>query len=197
MPVDCVQSHSTGTGGEFDECSFSSSATTVLISNRINVTPDNKYRMASNISHNESEKDVDSFSYSRDPSGAGNPSVFASVAVNPAAVANPQPVAAGAAAANPQPAAAAYQDHLPAEVKTGKDSISALTSDEENLEYTEEEKATLRAINAAARKRKRLKNMKLAEEEDAKHKKKCSENDDQDKGNGPGGVLGGGAAVAK
>lgn len=185
MPVDCVQSHSTGTGGEFDDCSLSSSATTVLISNRIKVTPDNKHRIASNISHNESEKDVDSFSYSCDPSGPENPSVFASVAVNPAAVANPQPVAA------------AHQDHLPAEVKTGKDSISALTSDEENLEYTEEEKATLKSIKAAAQKRKRLKNMKLAEEEDAKHKKNRSDNDDQDKGNGPGGVLGGGAAVAK
>ena len=206
MPVDRAQGHGTGTGDEFDDSSLSSSATTVLISNRSNVTQDNKYRMASSVSHNESENDVDTFSFSRDPSGAANPSVFASVAVNPEAVVDPQPVAAGAAAANPQPAAAADQDHLPAEVNTGEGStFSALTSEEENLEHTEDEKARieaieaqLREIKAAARKRKRLKNKKLhEEEEDARRKKKLSENDDQDKGNGPGGVLGGGAAVAK
>ena len=209
MPVaDCVQ------GGEFDNCSLSSSVITVLISNRTKVTPDNKHRMASNISHNSNEQDVGSFSYSRDPSSAADRSVFDSVAGNPAAqpaaagavAENPQPAAAGAVAANPQPAAAVaanpqpaaavLQNNLPAEVQPGQDIVSDLTLDSD-LELTEEETATLEAIMAAARERKRLKKRKLAEEEDAKHKEKRSDNDDQDKGNGPGGVLGGGGAVAK
>ena len=186
MPVaDCVQ------GGEFDNCSLSSSVITVLISNRTKVTPDNKHRMASNISHNSNEQDVGSFSYSRDPSSAADRSVFDSVAGNPAA----QPAAAGAVAANPQPAAAALHN-LPAEVQNGHDIVSDLTLDSD-LDFTEEETAILEAIMAAARERKRLKKRKLAEEEDAKHKEKRSDNDDQDKGNGPGGVLGGGVAVAK
>ena len=208
MPVaDCVQ------GGEFDNCSLSSSVITVLISNRTKVTPDNKHRMASNISHNSNEQDVGSFSYSRDPSSAADRSVFDSVAGNPAAqpaaagavAENPQPAAAGAVAANPQPAAAvaanpqpaaAALHNLPAEVQNGHDIVSDLTLDSD-LDFTEEETAILEAIMAAARERKRLKKRKLAEEEDAKHKEKRSDNDDQDKGNGPGGVLGGGVAVAK
>ena len=190
-------------GGEFDNCSLSSSVITVLISNRTKVTPDNKHRMASNISHNSNEQDVGSFSYSRDPSSAADRSVFDSVAGNPAAqpaaagavAENPQPAAAGAVAANPQPAAAALHN-LPAEVQNGHDIVSDLTLDSD-LDFTEEETAILEAIMAAARERKRLKKRKLAEEEDAKHKEKRSDNDDQDKGNGPGGVLGGGVAVAK
>lgn len=195
-------------GGEFDNCSLSSSVITVLISNRTKVTPDNKHRMASNISHNSNEQDVGSFSYSRDPSSAADRSVFDSVAGNPAAqpaaagavAANPQPAAAGAVAENPQPAAAALHN-LPAEVQNGHDivTVSDLTFDSD-LDFTEEETAILEAaeaIMAAARERKRLKKRKLAEEEDAKHKEKRSDNDDQDKGNGPGGVLGGGGAVAK
>lgn len=181
-------------GGEFDDCSLSSSVITVLISNRTKVTPDNKHRMASNISHNSNEQDVGSFSYSRDPSSAADRSVFDSVAGNPAA----QPAAAGAVAENPQPAAAALHN-LPAEVQNGHDIVSDLTLDSD-LDFTEEETAILEAaeaIMAAARERKRLKKRKLAEEEDAKHKEKRSDNDDQDKGNGPGGVLGGGGAVAK
>lgn len=183
-------------GGEFDNCSLSSSVITVLISNRTKVTPDNKHRMASNISHNSNEQDVGSFSYSRDPSSAADRSVFDSVAGNPAA----QPAAAGAVAENPQPAAAALHN-LPAEVQNGHDivTVSDLTFDSD-LDFTEEETAILEAaeaIMAAARERKRLKKRKLAEEEDAKHKEKRSDNDDQDKGNGPGGVLGGGGAVAK
>ena len=188
-------------GGEFDNCSLSSSVITVLISNRTKVTPDNKHRMASNISHNSNEQDVGSFSYSRDPSSAADRSVFDSVAGNPAAqpaaagavAENPQPAAA--VAANPQPAAAALHN-LPAEVQNGHDIVSDLTLDSD-LDFTEEETAILEAIMAAARERKRLKKRKLAEEEDAKHKEKRSDNDDQDKGNGPGGVLGGGGAVAK
>ena len=191
-------------GGEFDNCSLSSSVITVLISNRTKVTPDNKHRMASNISHNSNEQDVGSFSYSRDPSSAADRSVFDSVAGNPAAqpaaagavAENPQPAAAGAVAANPQPAAAVLQNNLPAEVQPGQDIVSDLTLDSD-LDFTEEETAILEAIMAAARERKRLKKRKLAEEEDAKHKEKRSDNDDQDKGNGPGGVLGGGVAVAK
>ena len=200
-------------GGEFDNCSLSSSVITVLISNRTKVTPDNKHRMASNISHNSNEQDVGSFSYSRDPSSAADRSVFDSVAGNPAAqpaaagavAENPQPAAAGAVAANPQPAAAvaanpqpaaAALHNLPAEVQNGHDIVSDLTLDSD-LDFTEEETAILEAIMAAARERKRLKKRKLAEEEDAKHKEKRSDNDDQDKGNGPGGVLGGGVAVAK
>ena len=190
-------------GGEFDNCSLSSSVITVLISNRTKVTPDNKHRMASNISHNSNEQDVGSFSYSRDPSSAADRSVFDSVAGNPAAqpaaagavAENPQPAAAGAVAANPQPAAAALHN-LPAEVQNGHDIVSDLTLDSD-LDFTEEETAILEAIMAAARERKRLKKRKLAEEEDAKHKEKHSDNDDQYKGNGPGGVLGGGGAVAK
>ena len=189
-------------GGEFDNCSLSSSVITVLISNRTKVTPDNKHRMASNISHNSNEQDVGSFSYSRDPSSAADRSVFDSVAGNPAAqpaaagavAENPQPAAA--VAANPQPAAAVLQNNLPAEVQPGQDIVSDLTLDSD-LDFTEEETAILEAIMAAARERKRLKKRKLAEEEDAKHKEKRSDNDDQDKGNGPGGVLGGGGAVAK
>ena len=200
-------------GGEFDNCSLSSSVITVLISNRTKVTPDNKHRVASNISHNSNEQDVGSFSYSRDPSSAADRSVFDSVAGNPAAqpaaagavAENPQPGAAGAVAANPQPAAAvaanpqpaaAALHNLPAEVQNGHDIVSDLTLDSD-LDFTEEETAILEAIMAAARERKRLKKRKLAEEEDAKHKEKRSDNDDQDKGNGPGGVLGGGVAVAK
>ena len=200
-------------GGEFDNCSLSSSVITVLISNRTKVTPDNKHRMASNISHNSNEQDVGSFSYSRDPSSAADRSVFDSVAGNPAAqpaaagavAENPQPAAAAAVAANPQPAAAvaanpqpaaAALHNLPAEVQNGHDIVSDLTLDSD-LDFTEEETAILEAIMAAARERKRLKKRKLAEEEDAKHKEKRSDNDDQDKGNGPGGVLGGGVAVAK
>ena len=136
----------------------------------------------SNISHHDSERAVDSYTVTHAPSDADNANTFVATAI-------------------PQPATAADQNHPPVEVnqRSGSRDLSNLTSDEDDLEYTEEEMQIMNKIKNEAKKRKRRKNRKLAEEEDARNKKKCSEDDDdQDTGNnGPGGVPGGAAAVAK
>jgi hypothetical protein len=217
MSLDCMQSRTTATGGDIDDCSLSSSAT-LLISNRIKVTPDNKDRMETNVSHNDSEKDVDTLAFSRDPSGRADPNVFAN----------------DEAAGNEEAAAAGNQNHPPVlqvnnplggdQQGSEHGNFSELTtSDDNDLEgMTEEEKAEVEAAEAAAkaakevaeaaakaakevkrevkakvrkvkakiRRRKMIQNMKLAQ------KKTRPDDDDQDKdNNGPIGVAGGEAVA--